>query len=177
MKLYFEIDKEYDWQCTKKFTDISKKEFDLMYSNLQEPLEWSVVEFQKNWDLINDQFSEYIGKTMGTWQNDLYICVLSVIHHGISNWGKSNKIVRGWWENPYKSRKITAHELIIPHYFYLYRKHYSDRNLTDGQIWALAEIAAFALTSKTNEVKNFWPWDIEYDINHNYPILLIYKMN
>lgn len=85
MKLYFEIDKEYDWQRTKKFTDISKKEFDLMYSNLQEPLEWSVVEFQKNWDLINDQFSEYIGKTMGTWQNDLYICVLSVIHHGISN--------------------------------------------------------------------------------------------
>jgi lipid A disaccharide synthetase len=41
--------------------------------------------------------------------------------------------------------------------------------LTDGQVWALAEIAAFALTSLTDQVKEFWPWNTEYYTNHNYP--------
>ena len=66
-------------------------------------------------------------------------------------------------------RRITAHELILSHYFEIYKRHYKKEGLTDGQIWALAEIAAFALTSLTPEVKNFWPWNTEYYTNHNYP--------
>ncbi|MGC8623129.1 MAG: hypothetical protein ACP5TK_00465, partial [Candidatus Micrarchaeia archaeon] len=48
------------------------------------------------------------------------------------------------------------------------RRHYSNERLTDGQVWALAEIAAFALTSLTEDVKGFWQ-NTEYYTNHNYP--------
>ncbi len=78
--------------------------------------------------------------------------------------------MRGWKESPYSQRRITAHELILSHYFEIYRRHYSDHNLSDNQVWALAEIAAFALTSLTETAKKFWPWDYTgYYTNHNYP--------
>ncbi len=66
-------------------------------------------------------------------------------------------------------RRITAHELILSHYFEIYRHKYSETNLKDGQVWALAEIAAFALTSLPSKVKKFWPWWTDYYTNHNYP--------
>ena len=61
--------------------------------------------------------------------------------------------------------------MILSHYFEIYNHHFKkDYPLTDRQIWALAEIAAFALTSLTPEVKNFWPWDYTgYYTDHNYP--------
>ena len=65
-------------------------------------------------------------------------------------------------------RRITAHELILSHYFEIYKRHYGEEGLKDGQVWALAEIATFALTSLTPEVKKFWPWDTEYYTNHSY---------
>jgi hypothetical protein len=69
-------------------------------------------------------------------------------------------------------RRITAHELILSHYFEIYKRHYKKEKLTDKQVWMLAEIAAFALTSLTPEVKKFWSWDTEYYTNHNYPELV-----
>ncbi len=69
-------------------------------------------------------------------------------------------------------RKITAHELILSHYFEIYRRHYGDRRLTDNQVLALAEIAAFALTSLDPQIKEFWPWNNEYYTNHNYPHII-----
>lgn len=65
-------------------------------------------------------------------------------------------------------RRITAHELLISQYFEIYKRYYSIQGLKEGQIWALAEVAAFALTSLTSEVKKFWPWDTAYYTNHNY---------
>jgi len=46
----------------------------------------------------------------------------------------------------------------------------TQHKLKDGQVWALAEIAAFALTSLCPEVGGFWPWDDQgYYYDHNYP--------
>jgi len=98
-----------------------------------------------------------------------YDCVVSVVHRGLSNWGNAPIIVRMWKLNPIKMRRITAHELILSHYFEIYKRHYKNEGLRDGQVWALAEIAAFALTSLTPEVKEFWSWNTEYYTNHNYP--------
>lgn len=172
MKLKFIIDKEYDKKMAKAFgfpkTTLAK--IDLLYKTSFPYLESTKKLYQKSWNEINDKFTKYIEKITGyKWFYPKYECVVSVIHGGISNWGTAPKIVRHWRENPYYMRRITAHELILSHYFEIYKRHYKKEGLKDGQVWALAEIAAFALTSLTSEVKQFWPWNTEYYTNHNYP--------
>ena len=66
-------------------------------------------------------------------------------------------------------RRITAHELILSHYFEIIKRKYGHEKLKDGQIWALAEISSFALTSLPKDVKKWWPWNTKYYTNHNYP--------
>lgn len=168
MKLKFILDKDYDKGFVK---DKKTLEYiDNQYQSSLKFLESTKELYQKSWDEINDDFSQYIKKRTGyNWFYDIYECTVSVIHSGISNWGTAPKIVRGWKENPYSMRRITAHELILSHYFEIYRRNYKEAGLADGQVWALAEIAAFALTSLTPEVKSFWPWNTEYYTNHNYP--------
>lgn len=172
MKLKFIIDKKYDKKIAKEFNfsiEILKK-IDLQYKTSLPFLKLSKNLYQKSWDKINKDFSDYIEKRTGyKWFYPKYECVVSVIHPGISNWGTAPKIVRHWRENHYSMRRITAHELILSHYFEIYKRNYSKEGLKDGQVWALAEIAAFALTSLTKEVKKWWPWNTEYYTTHNYP--------
>ena len=170
MKLTFIIDKEYDKSFVKDKVFLEKIDKQYEINDKYKFLESSINLYGESWDKINDIFSDYIEKRTGyKWFYDNYECVVSVIHSGISNWGTAPKIVRSWKENPYSMRRITAHELILSHYFEIYKRNSKEENLTDGQVWALAEIAAFALTSLTPEVKEFWPWNTEYYTSHNYP--------
>ena len=136
-------------------------------------LKYSKIEYQKSWNKINDSFSKYIEKETGyKWFYSRYECVVSLSLRGISNW-YAPKVMRGWKEHPYTQRRITAHEIIIHHYFEIYNHHYSHHNLTEDQVWALAEIAGWALTSLTDQSKKFWPWDKSgYYYTHNYPDLV-----
>ena len=172
MRLKFIIDKNYVNEMAKAF-GFSKKVFTQMNSIYKTSLPFlkkTKKLYQNSWDEINDEFSKYIEKETGyKWFYPEYECVVSVIHKGISNWGTAPKIVRQSNENPYFMRRITAHELILSHYFEIHKRHYKNEGLKDGQIWALAEIAAFALTSLTKDVKEWWPWNTEYYTNHNYP--------
>jgi hypothetical protein len=172
MKLKFIIDEEYDKSFIKDEKTLQRA--DELYKSSLKYIELTKKLYQDSWDEINNDFSDYIKKETGyDWFYDTYECVVSVIHRGFSNWGRAAKIVRGWQENPYFMRRITAHELILSHYFEIYRRHYSkDEDLTLNQVWALAEIAAWALTSLTNDVKKFWPWNTEYYAKHNYPQLV-----
>lgn len=168
MKLYFLINQNYD----KRFENTKKKQQELKerYRDCAQALAYTAKEYQRSWDQIGDAFSEYIERATGyPWKHKMYQCVISPMHRGISNWDESNKIVRGWEENPLMMRRITAHELIIHHYFCIIKKYYYQEKLSDLHIWALSEIAAFALTSLTSESRIFWPWDISgYYTNHNY---------
>ncbi|MDA3837162.1 MAG: hypothetical protein PF542_06080 [Nanoarchaeota archaeon] len=129
--------------------------------------------YQDSWDKINNQFSKYIEKETGhKWVYPKYNCFISAGTAGFAPDGKTNLIARHWKENPYFMRKITAHELILIHYYEIYHNHYSQEKLTSGQLWALAEIAAWSLTSLTEDVKKWWPWNTEYNTNHNYPHLV-----
>ena len=172
MNLKFLIDKEYDIEMSRAF-EFSKDKIDylkLCYRKSIKYLEKTVDWYQISWDEINDEFSNYISIETGyDWYYPQHECVVSFIHGGISNWGTSPKIVRVWNENPYSMRKITAHELILSHYFEIVKRNFKEESLTDEQIWALAEIAAFSLTSLTEKVKIFWPWNTFYNTNHNYP--------
>ena len=168
MKLHFVIDKKYDLRFAQNVK--SKQEMEKQYKQCKSVMLYSVREYQKSWDEINDLFSRYIERATGyKWAHEKYYCVVSPVHQGISNWDGSDHIIRWWKENSYAMRRITAHELILHHYFYIVRTHFFSANLTDKQIWALAEIVAFALTSLTPQSKKFWPWDTDgYYTNHNY---------
>jgi hypothetical protein len=172
MKLKFVIDKKQDKKMTT-WMGYSKKVLsyiDKQYKTSYKFLKLSKKLYQKSWDEIDKEFSKYVEKETGyKWFYPEYNCVLSVFNTGVSNWGDSNLIARHWKENPYFMRRITAHELILSHYFHIYKKYYLNERLSDGQVWALAEIAAWALTSLTNDVKKWWPWNTEYYTNHNYP--------
>jgi hypothetical protein len=171
MKLMFIFDKGYDilMERDEEKRERIKKEYEICPAT-----ELKRNQYQKSWDEINDYFSDYIERITGyLWSYDNYECVLSPIHTGISNWGTGPTIVRTWKENPCTMRKVTAHELILSHYFEIHKRYFKNSGLKDVQIWALAEIAAFALTSLTPEVKNFWPWDNSgYYTNHNYPDII-----
>lgn len=171
MKLKFIIDKKYDKNFLQKQEE--KIYVDKIYKNSLNFLKLTQALYQKSWNKIGKDFSDYIEKETGyNWFYSEYKCYISVIHKGISNWGNEPKIVRHWNENPYYMRRITAHELILSHYFEIYKRYYKNENLLDEQVWALAEIAAWALTSLTPDVKKWWPWNTEYYTNHNYPQLV-----
>lgn len=172
MKLKFIIDKKQDKMISLKkgYSKTSLSYMEKQYKTSLKFFKLSQKLYQNSWDEINDEFSKYVEKETGhPWFFKEYNCILSTMTSGMSNWGESNIIARHWKENPYFMRRITAHELILSHYFYIYKTYYSDENLTDGQVWALAEIAAWALTSLTSDVKKWWPWNTEYYTNHNYP--------
>ncbi len=176
MKLHFIIDKKYDLRFAQNVR--SKQEIEKQYELCKSALLYSVHEYQKTWDEINDAFSKSIEQVTGyKWAHKKYYCVVSPAHQGISNWDGSDRIIRWWKENPYAMRRITAHELILHHYFYIVKTYFVDAKLTDKQIWALAEIASFALTSLTPQIKKFWPWDTDgYYTNHNYQSIVPLQM-
>ena len=174
MRLEFITDKKYDRDKTKSFLKKSDLEyFDSHYDSLASCLRYSQREYQASWDKINPAFSKYIVRETGyKWFAPKYECVVSLLIQGMSNWFDP-KIVRGWRENPLSQRRITANEIIIHHYFEIYRHKYSSHRLSDHQVWVLAEIAAWALTSLTKESQSFWPWDRSgYYYTHNYPELV-----
>ena len=157
----------------ESYQDQLKKFVDEEYQCTQPYLEKTRSWYQDSWNKINDQFFQLIAeKTNYPWQFDDPVCVVSLFHQGISNWG--GKVIARWWkENPFTMRRITAHELIIPHYFNYVREHFVDKKLEDEEIWQLAEIAAWAFTGLDDDLKNFWPWDQSgYYTNHNYPELV-----
>ncbi|MBN2094416.1 MAG: hypothetical protein JW727_00055 [Candidatus Aenigmarchaeota archaeon] len=178
MNLRFVIDQEYDEslvgdECMRKAFGYKKGALQKMrdiYKTSMPYLKLTRKLYQASWNKINNSFSTYVEQTTSyNWFYTKYSCVLSVLHEGVSSWAEGPRIVRWWRENPYTMRRITAHELVLSHYFEIYKRHYSEHGLTDNQVWALAEIAAFALTSLTPEVKKFWPWGDSYYTDHNYP--------
>lgn len=172
MKLTFIIDQEFDRNFIQN--DTEELEFNAAYLRDRGALSYTKDAYQASWDQISDAFFSYIEKeTKYAWNHTQYECVISSVHAGISNWDGSNCIIRWWKEHPLLMRRITAHELIIHHYFVIIREEFHDKNLTDGQMWALAEIAAFALTSSQFAVSAFWPWDTSgYYSDHNYSQLV-----
>lgn len=139
------------------------------YKNIKPFIEKSLQQYQASWDEIIEDFSQTVEQLTHTWFYNEYVCVVTNFHPGISDWN-GNLIGRWWKENSYLQRRITAHEIILAHYFSIHRNYFKDSGLVDKQIWALAEIAAFALTGLESKITKFWPWDKSgYYTNHNYP--------
>lgn len=179
-KLKFIIDKDYDIAMLKEFglqksLSAAKKTADKEYKKIDKYLRRSQKLYQQSWDKINNQFFGLLAKKTGQplkYKN--YYCVVSAFHRGISNWG-GNKIARIWKENPYTMRKITAHELIIPHIFNIYEALGIRDKVSDERIWQVSEICGWALTGLDNDFIKLWPWISEQEkwyYTHNYPQLV-----
>lgn len=161
---------------TKRASELLKKEFqktvNKTYDECLPYIEKSKESYQKSWDEIMDDFSDTVEELTKPWFYKEYVCVVTHFCRGISNWN-GNVIGRSWKENPFIQRRITAHEIILAHYFSIHRNIYSDSGLKERQIWVLAEIAAFALTGLEPKLIKFWPWDTKsYYTDHNYPELV-----
>ena len=142
------------------------------YSQNHESIEKSKEAYQASWDEIIDEFSKTAADLTAPWYYDEYQCVVTHLCKGVSNWN-GNKIGRTWKEDPDSQRRITAHEILLAHYFSIHRNRFPNSGLTDEQIWKLAEIAAMALTGLEPSLKKFWPHDEKgYYTDHNYPELV-----
>lgn len=172
MRLKFVIDKKFEKNILKDkemsslrgYTTEDIKSLDSRYKKNMKYLKLTKEMYQRSWNEINDEFSKFVERITGygwTYQN--YECIVSIVEPGWTKMGGgSNRIIRWWKDNPYFTRRITAHELIESHYFEIYNKYYRNSGLTKGQVWALAEIAAYTLTSLPKEVGSFWPWNTDY---------------
>lgn len=157
---------------TKKAVKIIEKEYDsldLRYMDKTKLL------YQLSWDKINNNFFKETTRITGLqWEFRNYRCVLSPFVVGMSNCC-TDTIVRGWVENPFTMRKITAHELIFSHIMcFIKTGVYAGKGLSRRQEWAIGEICAYAITGLEEKMLKFWPWvteDKRYPLNHNYPEL------
>lgn len=173
----------FDMIFVKTLHNASEKQLELILKDFQKFVEEDYFKilpymektkefYQNSWNEIMNEFSETVEELTYPWMYKEYVCVLTNYNAGISNWN-GNKVARWWKENPYLQRRITAHEILLAHYFSIHRKYFSKSGLTDRQIWALAEISAFALTGLEDKLKKFWPWDASgYYTNHNYQHLV-----
>ncbi len=151
-----------------KFRKTVNKTYDICLPYIEQSKEL----YQKSWDEVKDDFSDTVEGLTKPWFFKKYVCVVTHFCFGVSNWN-GNLIGRTWKENPFAQRRITAHEIILAHYFSIHRNIYPESGLKERQIWALAEIAAFALTGLELKLKKFWPWDTRgCYTDHNYPELV-----
>jgi len=139
------------------------------YKKFGQSIKKACTEYQRSWNKIIDEFSETVGRLSVPWFYPEYVVKVTHFNPGISNW--NGNVVGRWWKEDYdKQRRITAHEILLAHFFSIHRNLYKDSGLTDRQIWALAEIFAFAMTGLEPQITKFWPWDESgYYTNHNYP--------
>lgn len=169
IRLAKEINRSDSAETKEKVDQLAENRYQKLYPYIKRSCEL----YQESWDEITPQFFEVVEKVTGyPWFHEKFECVVSAFHPGVSNWG-GNRIVRWWKENPYTQRRLTAHEILISHVFSIVRKDFGNPKLTDQQIWALAEISAWALTGLEESLKRFWPWDERgYYTDHNYPQLV-----
>ncbi len=141
------------------------------YLEIGNKLDEVIGTYQRGWDEIDQKFFERLAElTRFPLAHKHYECVVSLFHPGISNWG-GNKVVRIWDKDAREQRRITAHELIISHFFS--RMRTKNPGVSDQIIWKLAEVYAFAITGLDPIMKTFWPWNRSGAYtDHNYPNLV-----
>lgn len=151
----------------------AEEELETLVSNLYKDLGFAIEKardgYQKSWDEIIEEFSNTVEEISVPWFYDTYIVNITHFNRGLSNWN-GNVVGRWWREDADKQRRITAHEVLLAHFYSIHRKLYANSGLDKEQIWALSEIFAFALTGLEPRISKFWPWDTKgYYIDHNYP--------
>ncbi len=145
------------------------------YHQLLPYLKNSAADYQKSWDKINKAFFKMVAsKTGQAWKYQEYFCVISAYHEGISSWG-GNIIARRWSINADTQRKVTAHELVLSHFWTMLDNHDISKHWSEEQKWQYSEILSWCLLGLDPDFYKFWPWALKshlFPINHQYHDLL-----
>ncbi|MFC1625211.1 hypothetical protein ACFL15_02470 [Patescibacteria group bacterium] len=163
--------------CEGKELESAKKELEEVvlkaFSEFSYEISTSQIKYQESWNKIIEEFSSTVSDISVPWFYEEYIVNVTHFNRGLSNWG-GNVVGRWWKEDVDKQRRITAHEVLLAHFFAIHENLYKDSGLSREQIWALSEIFAFALTGLEPRIYKFWPWDDKgYYTNHNYPHIVV----
>lgn len=173
------IDKEDLEKKIKKYSSDIKK---IVSSVVQEKFERilpymknSVKSYQKSWNSINDNFSSLVEKKTGvSWKYKTYYCVVSAFHEGISSWG-GDTVARRWSINSDTQRPVTAHEIVLSHFWTMLEKNPLSKNWNNHKKWRYSEIFSWCLLGLNDEFFKFWPWLLKkhrWPLNHNYPEII-----
>lgn len=171
--------RELDYIRSKKQFGIKDKFFnDLInnrYKKETDTIKKAVISYQSAWNEINDYFFREIEKITGTkWKYQKYFVILSPFNVGISS-QRRNKIIRSCFEDPYKQRRITAHELLMTHIWNIFDKKFKNTKTTENSLWALNEIATVSILSLESSLNKIWGNNYEKYLK-NYPQLNALKM-
>lgn len=135
----------------------------------------SVHSYQKYWNNINDDFFALVTKKTGApWKHKTYYCVVSAFHEGISSWGK-NTVARIWSVNPDTQRPVTAHEIVLSHFWTMLENDPLSQKWDDNKKWQYSEIFSWCLLGLNDEFVQFWPWLLEehrWPLHHEYPEII-----
>jgi len=156
--------------------EINVKNIDLYVKNTYQSygnfIEKTSKLYQNSWNEINDQFFSLMAeKTKLSSHFPDYRCHVTAFLQGLSNWG-GNIITRGWKENPFIMRKITAHEIVIA-YLWNHLKNIFPNN-TDDKHWKISELIAWVMLSHDKDFMKLWPWFIDKSGLQNYPQLVVH---
>jgi hypothetical protein len=152
----------------KKIINISTQD---KYKKLLPFLKNSVSDYQKSWDKINNRFFKLVSeKTKRSWKYKKYYCVVSAYHEGISSRGK-NIIARRWSINADTQRKVTAHELVLSHFWNMLENNTISKEWPNDKKWQYSEIFSWCLLGLDEDFYIFWPWLLKshlFPTNHQY---------
>jgi hypothetical protein len=127
----------------------------------------SRADFEAQWKGLLPLFSRVVVETTESpWVHPEYICVVSSIHLGVSNW-IANKVAANFVRGHANSGKIVAQEITLSDVFQLLRKRYPREEINDWQVWAFSEITA-SLILDDPRLQVFWP---SSPLLSNYPQL------
>jgi hypothetical protein len=127
----------------------------------------SIADFEAQWKDLLPLFSRVVAQTTESpWVHPEYICVVSSIHLGLSNWF-SNKVAVNFIRGRAYKGKMLAQEITLSDVFQLLRKPHPRKEINDWQVWAFSEITA-SLILDDPKFQVFWP---NSPLLSNYPQL------
>src|SRR5271169_4121463 len=116
----------------------------------------SKADFEAQWKDLLPLFSHLVVETTESrWVHPEYICVVSSIHFGLSNW-YANKVAVNFVRGRDYKGKMLAQEITLSDVFQLLRKRHAREEITDWQVWAFSEITA-SLILNDPKFQTFWP--------------------
>jgi len=130
---------------------------DARYKKHLPQMKRSLKEYKISWEPITTDFAQaVVSITEHPFFYPDYTCIVSAFHPGTSEW-YGHTITRMYGEDPYKQRRITAHEIVLSQIFHIVRKYYSKEQIDDKKVWAISEITTVFVLNEP-ELMKFWPW-------------------
>ncbi|MFA5131243.1 MAG: hypothetical protein WC467_02350 [Patescibacteria group bacterium] len=141
------------------------------YKRISAYLKSSALDYQKSWDKMNDDFFKLVStKTGQAWKYKKYYCIISAYREGISSWG-GNIVARRWSINADVQRRMTAHEIVLSHFWTMLENNNISRKWPNKKKWQYSEIFSWCLLGLDKDFIIFWPWLLKKDLfplNHQY---------